>query len=753
MLRVGPGKRDLRDRKLDLLRSVRTLKREGVVPGPQDRRNLLIPPLLEEPVSDDAARPWEDHSKAPRDRAEALVEAMTLEQKIAQLHGVMKTYNIAELTLDDQIEIHRHVAAVEDLGIPRFRVTNGPVGVGMGDGTPSPPATCLPMTIGLAAGFDPALARDYGEIIGSESATLGQHVLEGPGVCLHRAPIAGRNFEYLSEDPYLSGVLAVEIAKAIQEHDVIAMAKHYVLNDTEHERFRTNVEIDEHVLRELYLLPFEMLVKDADIAAFMSAYNRVRGVYATEYRYTLTDILRHEWGFEGYVQSDFWSCRSAAPSINAGLDLEMPDAKWLNSDNVKGALSDTSLEIETVDRALVRRYMQMFRFGQFDRPYVRGEIDARAHGAVSRRIGTEIAVLLKNDGGLLPLAPDVGSVVIIGQSTYVDDACQGGGGSSRVIPLYTVPPLDGMQDVLAGLGGSATVTKVTVADDLSNLEEARLAAAEADVVVLMVGLMATEGADQADMNMLNEQNRLVAEIGPVNPRTVVVLKDGNPVLMPWIDAVPAVLETWNQGAEDGHAVADLLFGVANPSGKLPTTYPRSEDDTLYAGRPERYPGTDEGDGYPVMRYSEGLEMGYRWYQAQSIAPAFPFGYGLSYTTFDLAVVSVDAGDRQGASPVTVRATVTNTGERTGAEVVQVYLGFPESAHQPPKRLVGFQKVKVEPGATTPLEMTVDPNATSHPLSVWSRGDHAFVTVPGEHTVYVGTSSEDTPFSQTFTVAG
>src|SRR4051812_43690661 len=402
-------------------------------------------------------------SLSPRQRAEKLVETMTLEQKIAQLHGAMQTIDIYALSaqaaesgadmdqLAAQIHIERHVTAIEELRIPHFRITNGPVGVGMGDGTPSPPATSLPMTIGLAAGFDPALAHAYGDIIGSETATLGQHVLEGPGVCLHRTTIAGRNFEYFSEDPYLSGVMGVAVTRAIQAHDVIAMAKHYVLNDQEYERFRASVEVDEHVMRELYLLPFEMLVKDADIAAVMSSYNRVRGVYATEYRPALTDILRTEWGFDGYVQSDFWSCRSAAPSLNAGMDHEMPDAKWLNETNVKAALSDTSLEIETVDRALTRRYTQMFRFGQFERPYAPGVIDAEAHGGVARSIGSQIAVLLKNEDGLLPLDPAVGSMVIIGQSEYVDQACLGGGGSSKVIPLYTVPPVDGLKDVLRGL--------------------------------------------------------------------------------------------------------------------------------------------------------------------------------------------------------------------------------------------------------------------------------------------------------------
>jgi beta-glucosidase len=619
----------------------------------------------------------------------------------------------------------------------------------MGDGTPSPPATSLPMTIGLPAGFDPDLAHAYGDIIGSETATLGQHVLEGPGVCLHRTTVAGRNFEYFSEDPYLSGVMGVAVTKAIQAHDVIAMGKHYVVNDQEYERFRTSVEVEEHVLRELYLLPFEMLIKDADIAAIMSAYNRVRGVYATEYRYTLTDILRTEWGWDGYVQSDFWSCRSCAPSLNAGMDHEMPDAKWLNETNVKAALSDTSLEIQAVDRALIRRYTQMFRFGQFERPYAPGEIDAQAHGAIARTIGSQIAVLLKNDGGLLPLDPNAGSIVVIGQSNYVDEACLGGGGSSKVIPLYTVPPVEGMQNVLRDLGSSATLTKVTVADDLSNLEEAKNAAREAEVAVVMAGLVATEGADQPDANMLNDQNRMLDELLGINPDTVLVMKDSSPVLMPWIDKAPAVLEAWNQGTEDGHVVADLLFGVVNPSGKVPTSYPRSENDTLYAGKPERYPGTDEGAGYPVIRYSEGLQVGYRWFQAQGIEPLFGFGYGLSYTTFDIADVSVNAPSGANA-PVAVTALVTNTGSMAGAEVVQVYLGVPVDG-QPPKRLVGFQKVFVEPGESKQVTITIDPAATNHPFSVWDYCTRGFTIKPGQYTVYVGNSADNTAHATTLTI--
>ena len=347
---------------------------------------------------------------------------------------------------------------------------------------------------------------------------------------------------------------------------------------------------------------------------------------------------------------------------------------------------------------------------------------------------------------MLPLNADGGFVVLIGQSKFVDEACLGGGGSSKVIPLYTVPPLEGMQDVLRGLGSSATVTKVTVADDLSNLDDAKTAAGDADIVVLMAGLVATEGADQPDANMLNDQNRMLDELLGINSRTVVVMKDSNPVLMPWIDKAPAVLEAWNQGAEDGHVVADVLFGLVNPSGKLPTSYPRSENDTLYAGRPERYPGTDEGAGYPVIRYSEGLEVGYRWFQAEGIQPLFGFGFGLSYTTFDITDVSVDAPDGAKA-PVTVTASVRNTGPVAGAEVVQVYLGIPVDG-QPPKRLVGFEKVFLESGASAPVTITIDPAATNHPFAVWDYCTRAFATRSGDYTVYVGNSADNTPHTAT-----
>ena len=706
--------------------------------------------------------PWLDTSLEAKKRAELLVAHMNIDQKIQQLHGAMETIDIygsmSEITdeeemarLASQIRVERHVKANEELGIPRYRITNGPVGVGMGDGTPSPKATALPMTIGVAATFDPELAYAYGDIIGEETKTLGQHVLEGPAVCLHRLPISGRNFEYFSEDPFLSGVMGVEITKAIQSHDVIAMGKHFAVNDQEDERFRYSVEIDENVLRELYLLPFEMLVKDGEVASIMSAYNRLRGTYATENRYLLNDILRNEWGFEGYVQTDFWSARSAAASLNAGLDHEMPDAKWLNETNIKAALADQSLEEKTIDRALIRRFTQMFKFNVFESEYNPGEIDAETNGQRARRIGEQSAVLLKNDKNILPLDPKThDNILIVGQSKFAEFATQGGGGSSKVDPLYTVAPKQGMEDVLAGLDSHTKVNAFIVADDLSNLAEAKEAVKDADAVVIMAGLVATEGMDMQTAHQPKDQDTMVDALLGLNEQTVVVLKDSSPVVLPWIHKASAVLEVWNQGVEDGHVVADLVFGNVNPSGKVPTSYPARDEETIFYGHAERHPGVDEGEGFPTIRYSEGLEMGYRWYQGQDIKAGFAFGHGLSYTSFAIEEARLDNLASDGHAPINIQVAVTNTGDRDGAEVVQVYVGIPVDG-QPPMRLVGFKKVHLAAGETTDVTITIDPFATNHPLGVWDNNAHDFIIEPGDYKFYVGNASDNTPFTLTHTI--
>lgn len=701
----------------------------------------------------EANQPWMDPSRSPRERAALLVAEMTLEQKVDQLGGAMQTINPYNLDMTDpdldlnQLEVWRHADPVEELGIPRLNITNGPVGVGMGDGTPSPAATALPATLGLAATFDPELAYRYGELMGVETKALGQHLLEAPGMCLARITTGGRNFEYFSEDPYLSGVMGVEVTKGVQSQNVIAMAKHFALNDEERERFRYDVKADEYVMRELYLLPFEMTVKDGDVASVMSSYQRLNGTYGTENYWLLTTVLRDQWGFEGYVQSDFWSTRSTAQSLNAGLDHEMPDHNWMNMDNIEHALDQRILEMKTIDRALIRRYTQMIRMGQFDNESPVTGIDIERGAVFAREAAAEVIVLLKNERDLLPLEPSTsGKILIVGIDDFANQFCNCGGGSSQVIPTQPIAPLQGMQDVLAELGADNEVEVFTVADDMSNLEDARVVAAAAGTVVIMAGLVTTEGADQEDMNLPNRQNELIDALADANPRTVTVLKNGDPVLMPWLEKTHTLLECFNPGQEDGHAVADTLFGVHNPSAKLPMSYPASENDTCYAGNESRYPGVDEGSGYPVMRYSENLEMGYRWHQSQNIAPMFAFGYGLSYTSFELSGLTVAAGDIVGGvhatGSVVISVDVTNTGERDGAEVVQVYLEIPVEG-QPPRRLVGFAKVQLAAGETGQAKVTLDLAATSHPFGVWDANEQSFVVKPGTYTLHVGNSSDNT----------
>jgi beta-glucosidase len=690
--------------------------------------------------------PWMDTSLAPATRASLLVDAMTLDQKVQQLHGQRSTTP----ELPECGTSGRHVPGIPELAIPTFRITNGPVGLGGGDCSPQDKATALPVALGLAAGFDADLAYQFGDLMGGEAATLGLHELETPGINMARVGVGGRNFEYFGEDPYLSGVMATQEVRGIQDNDIIAMSKHYVLNDQEQNRNRVSVEVDENVLHELYLLPFEMSVKDGDVGSIMCSYNRIGGTYSCENEYTLNTVLRDQWGFEGYVQSDFGAAHSTAPALNAGLDFEMPSGTWFTPERINAALADGSLTMDTIDRALERRYTQMFKYGIFDRPIVRGTIDAAADGATSRQIAEQTAVLLKNDGDLLPLDPAVTSIALIGQATFANAAVAGGGGSSRVQPLYTVTPLQGLQNTLDALGSSATVTQVVVADDNSNLDAAVAAAAQADVAIVMAGVVTSEGRDRPSLALPNNQDALISAVAAANDKTALVLKDGDPVLMPWVDEVRAILEAWNPGQEDGNVVANLLFGRANPSGKLPVTYPVSAADTP-TSTPERYPGVDSnGDGIPEVYYDEGLQMGYRWYDAQGITPQFAFGHGLSYTDFEISKLTVTPKVQDGTKQIKVQFFVQNTGDVAGAEVPQVYLGVP-AAGQPPQRLVGFDKVQLAPGEKQRVTVTIDPAASNHPLSVWDADADTWTTPEGQYRVNVGTASDDITLSDTITV--
>jgi beta-glucosidase len=794
-------------------------------------------------------------------RAKLLLAAMTTEQKMQQLTGAMPE------VLPELPDCYgaRHVSGIAALNVPTFRITNGPVGLGQNDcvstsvyeevkaGTKSftaaythpssAKATALPSAIGAAASFDPAVAKSYGEVIGDEMNNLALHVFEAPGVNMARLPLLGRNFEYFGEDPYLTGVMGVAEVKAVQSKGLIGMPKHYLANEQETNRQKIQTTVDPQVLREIYMLPFEMTVKDGKAASVMCAYNYVNGVHSCENEELLTKVLRDDWGFTGYVQSDFFSIKSTANTMRAGLDHEMPIPQFWSVTNLNKALTEGTLTTAVFDKALERRYTQMFKWGIFDRALKQTPIDFTAHGQRARAIGTEAAVLLQNNGAL-PIASTVQKLVVIGKASqvYAQQAVAGGamvgkpmgagGGSSDVVPHYTVAPVDGIKEALKGLGNTSAAVQLILVDDANatatidgvqvSFAAATAAAAAADAVVLMAGTISEEGADRATLadgsslssavqplaagalagdgggldwyapTSLTSPATATGANGVKNSNTVamikafmaaasttgrtmvqkttLVLKDNAGVAM---DAAlvgaagPAILEVWFPGQEDGNIVADLLFGKKNPSGKLPVTFPLAGKGFLDSVTAEQFPGVVSADGKTqTVSYTEKLHIGYRWYDANisgqcavtngaNPCVAFPFGHGLSYTTFTVSAPSVALNGSTNAYDV--KATVRNTGSTAGSEVVQVYLSLPAAASasgaaQPPKRLVGFQKVELAAGASKEVVVSINPAASNHPLSVWSKAGSAWVTPAGQYTVHVGRSSapKDLAVAGTFT---
>jgi beta-glucosidase len=663
-------------------------------------------------------KPWMNKSLSPEERAKLLVQQMTLDEKISQIHMV------------DEREHPREVAGVPRLGIPVFKVTNGPLGAGPGDSRGAQPATALPEALALAASWDPAQAEAFGRITGQEVADRPEQLIEGPGVNITRVPQNGRNFEYFGEDPYLSGRMGVAEVKALQQQGIIAQVKHYAANSQETNRKTINEVIDERTLREIYLPAFEAVVKEADPGAVMAAYPSVNGQFCSENTHLLKDILRGEWGFKGFVQSDYTGTGNAAHAGRAGLDLAMKPNHY--SGEMKAAITNGEITEAAVDTMVARRFTQMFRFGMFDSPLTPKQIPTAEDGAVARSIALQSAVLLKNNGNLLPLdAKAIRSIAVIGP--YAGAAHTGGTGSSMVHPTYTIKPVEGIQQ-RAGAG-----IKVTY-DPGTNITASAKLAKSADVVLLMVGNKDGEGKDRANLSLPGNQDGLISAVSTANPKTIVILKTGGPVLMPWLNHVPAVLEAWYPGQEDGNVVAELVFGDANPSGKLPMTFPKAENE-VPAHTKQQYPGMN---GTAV--YSEKMEVGYRWYDAHQVAPLFPFGFGLSYTTFAVKNLSVAATGNGGT---TVGVDVTNTGEREGAEVVQVYVASPASAGEPPKQLKGFSKVTLKPGETRHVNIPLEARA----FSFWSTGDRRWELAPGQYQILAGTSSRDLPLKLGMTVAG
>lgn len=654
----------------------------------------------------------------PTQRAAAIVAQMTLDEKITELHGIG--------TQDHW----RSVPAIDRLGIPAMVITNGPAGVGPGDSLVHLlPATALPAPISLAASFDTTVAHGYGTLTGAEARDLGNDVVEGPDENLVRIPTNGRAFESYGEDPYLDSRIGVNTIEGIQSQGVIDEVKHYAVNNQEDNRFAVNEVVDQRTLHEMYLPHFEAAVREAQAGAVMCAYPVVNGTHACENTQLLNDVLRGQWGFNGYVQSDFGATHGTVPSATAGMDLEMPSGASYNTTTINQAITSGQLSVNTIDSLLISRFATMIRFGMFDRKHTTTPIPVTADGTFARTAAEEGTVLLKNSGAQLPLnATKLHSVAVIGP--FAGAAYTGGGGSSFVQPLYTVSPVDGIKHRTA-----ATVSF----NNGSDLTAAANAARGADVAVVMVGDTETEGTDRTTLALSGNQDQLVAAVAAANPHTVVVVKSGGAVLMPWLSKVPAVVEAWYPGQEDGNAVAAVLFGDFNPSGKLPVTFPAA-DAQVPANTPQQYPGVN---GNAV--YSEQLQVGYRWYDANGHTPLFPFGYGLSYTTFGFSNLTVSPRAADGT--VTVGVQITNTGQRTGAEVAQVYLADPATAGEPPRQLRGFQKINLPPGQSGHLTIKLDARA----FQIWNTSSNSWTTAAGTYGVFVGDSSRNLPLHGTVAV--
>ncbi|WP_127473349.1 glycoside hydrolase family 3 C-terminal domain-containing protein [Microbacterium sulfonylureivorans] len=659
--------------------------------------------------------------------------------------------SVADLTLEEKASLTSgasfwYTKPVERLGIPSIMVTDGPHGLrkqreggdhlGLGD---SVPATCFPPAVGLGSSWDVDLVRRVGEALGTETAIENVGVLLGPGINIKRSPLCGRNFEYLSEDPIVSGVLGAAIVNGIQSKGVGTSLKHFAANNQEDDRMRASSDVDPRPLREIYLRGFQRVVEDAQPWTVMCSYNRINGVYASEDPWLLTKVLRDEWGFEGLVVSDWGAVNERVPGLAAGMDLEMPTTNGVTDAQIVAAVQDGSLDESVVDVA-AGRVLDLVRKVEAGAGAIEGPLDVDAHHALAREAAGRSIVLLKNDG-LLPLKAQT-SVALIGG--FIDKPRFQGAGSSMINPTR-------VDDVALEIVSQATEDYVFQAQgftlngtgDAAQLRADAVAlAAKNEVAVVFLGLPAaaeSEGYDREHIDLPAVQLELLDAVLEVNPNTVVVLSNGGVVALPFADRVPAILEGWLLGQAGGGAIADVLYGVVNPSAKLTETIPlRLEDTPAFLD----FPGE-----FSHVRYGEGLFVGYRWYDSRRMGVAFPFGHGLSYTTFSYgdAAASVNA-----AGDIDVRVTVTNTGDRDGREVVQVYTSLPGGKVQRPVReLKAFASVALTAGESREVALTV----RRKDLAYWDIRLDGWVVEGGEYAVDVAASSRDIRSSVSVTVDG
>ena len=656
----------------------------------------------------------------------ALVSRMTLEEKAGLCSG------------DD----FWHTKAVERLGIPRTMVSDGPHGLRKQDDAAdhlgindSIKAVCFPTACATAASFDPDMIREMGEAIGDSCQHEKLSVVLGPAVNIKRSPLCGRNFEYFSEDPYLAGRMATAIIQGIQSRNVGTSIKHFALNSQEHRRMSSTSDADERTIREIYFPAFEMAVKEAQPWTVMCSYNRINGVYASENPWLLTDVLRKEWGFEGYVMSDWGAVSDRVAGVAAGLDLEMPASGGVNDRKIVEAVKAGKLDEKLVDQACERILNIVYRYldnAKPDTPW-----DKEAQHAQAAQIAAECMVLLKNDG-VLPLNK-ADEIAFIGE--FAQKPRFQGGGSSHINCFRTSGAVEAAKGLKVTYAPGYSVEKDDAPAEM--IAEAVAAAKKAKAAVVFAGLpdsYESEGYDRSDMRMPACQNKLIEAVAEANPNTVVVLHNGAPVEMPWIGKVKAVLEAYLGGQAVGEAAVRVLFGDVNPCGRLPETFPLKLEDNpsyLYYG--------GEGD---TAEYREGVFVGYRYYDKKKMDVLFPFGYGLSYTTFEYSSLKLSAEKIKDTETLTAAVTVKNTGNRAGKTVVQLYVGDVESTPlRPVRELKGFVKVALQPGESREVTFALDKRSFAY----WNKQIHDWHVETGTFTIEAGASSRDLPLKAEVTV--
>lgn len=714
-----------------------------------------------------ASQPWMNPKLSPDERADLLLKQMTLDEKIQLVHGsfgaalpqLVPTAPAGALGGDG------FVPGIPRLGIPDLNLIGAGLGVTDLGHRKNGQSTALPSSLAETSSWDPKIGYEAGTVIGEETRDEGFNVSLGGGIDVTRDPGNGRNFEYHGEDPLLAGKITGQELRAIQDQGVVADIKHYAVNDQESGRFTVSSNLDKRSMREIDLLAFEIAVKDSGVGTVMCAYNRINDVYSCENDYLLNEVLKRDWGFKGWVMSDWGATHSTVQAANAGLDQEFFLNQYFSAP-LKEAVEKGQVPMARLNDMVLRILRTLFAVGVMDHPPVVTPIDVEKDAAIAQHIAEQGTVLLKNDDSILPLdASKIRSIAVIG--SHADIAVLSGGGSAQVNPVGgnavpAKPVADDDVDALLAIQvwdpssplrairAKSPNAKVAFASGLDAGAAAKLAG-ESEVAVIFAHQHTHENADLKNLELPDGQDELIRQVAAANPRTTVVLENGDPVLMPWLGSVKAVLETWYPGARGGEAIANILFGDVNPSGKLVLSFPKSEADLprpVLQGPPPRPAGTkpdpdiQKRDAFFDVNYSERMKVGYRWYDAENKEPLFPFGFGLSYSSFAYAKLRVES-----AKQVSVSFTLKNTSGRAGAEVAQVYLGLPSSAGEPPKRLVGWKKVKLGPGEAQEVTVSIEPRE----LAIFDDARNVWEIVPGEYRVFVGGSSRDTPLTQSFRI--